>query len=189
MRSLRDLCATPTRSVRDLRDLLAICSRSVRDLHATCAIWARSGRDLGAICVRSCLEPWCARLSAGRRISPNVAEVVDCSRLLPSAKSLSPTKVTQQSYQKVCFEHFGSGLECRPAWRGTSRLQLAPACSRCSPGTGSWRAEAQDVGAKAKGGLLALWALWASWASRGTRASWASRASRASRSSRASRAL
>ena len=117
MRSLRDLCATPTRSVRDLRDLLAICSRSVRDLHATCAIWARSGRDLGAICVRSCLEPWCARLSAGRRISPNVAEVVDCSRLLPSAKSLSPTKVTQQSYQKVCFEDFGSGMECRPVRR------------------------------------------------------------------------
>ena len=112
MRSLRDLCAIPTRSVRDLRDLLAICSRSARDLHATCAIWARSGRDLGAICVRSCLEPWCVRLSAGRRILPNVAEVADCLRLLPSAKSLLPTKVTQQSYQKVCFEHFGSGLEC-----------------------------------------------------------------------------
>ena len=117
MRSLRDLCAIPSRSVRDLRDLLAICSRSERDLHATCAIWARSGRDLGAICVRSCLEPWCVRLSAGRRISPNVAEVADCSRLLPSAKSLSPTKVTQQSYQKVCFQHFGSGLECRPVRR------------------------------------------------------------------------
>ena len=39
------------------------------------------------------------------------------SRLLPSAKSLSPTKVTQQSYQKVCFEHFGSGMECRPVRR------------------------------------------------------------------------
>ena len=118
MRSLRELCATPARSVRDLRDLLAICSRSVRDLHATCAIWARSGRDLDAICVQSCLEPWCVRLSAGRRISPNVAEVADCSRLLPSAKSLSPTKVTQQSYHKVCFGHFGSGLECRPVQRG-----------------------------------------------------------------------
>ena len=37
----------------------------------------RDLRDLGAICVRSCLEPWCVRLSAGRRISPNVAEVAD----------------------------------------------------------------------------------------------------------------
>ena len=112
MRPPCDPDAICTRSTRPARDLLAIYMRPTRDLRDLGAIWARSGRDLGAICVRSCLEPWCVRLSAGRRISPNVAEVADCSRLLPSAKSLSPTKVTQQSYQKVCFEHFGSGLEC-----------------------------------------------------------------------------
>ena len=50
---------------------------------------------------------------------PNYRRVAGCCRtsprlqtVLPSAKSLSPTKVTQQSYQKVCFEHFGSGMEC-----------------------------------------------------------------------------
>ena len=150
MRSTRspcDLHATPTRSVRDLRDLLATCSQSICDLHATCAIWARSGRDLGAICVRSCLEPWCVRLSAGRRISPNVAEVVDCSRLLPSAKSLSPTKVTQQSYQKVCFEQFGSGTECRQGVAAMSQgvADVAVVSQRCRDSVARCRSDVAMV--------------------------------------------
>ena len=85
----------------DVADI-AIVSRDVAAVSPRCRQVSQRRREV---------SPWCRCGVAG--CHGGVAGCRRCRRVLPSVKSLSATKVTQQSYQKVCFEQFGSGMECR----------------------------------------------------------------------------
>ena len=91
------------------------------------AVVSRRCRQVSRRCREVSLR--CRRDVAGCR--GGVAGCRRCRGVLPSVKSLSPTKVTQQSYQKVCFEQFGSGLERRRDVAAMS--QMSQPCRKVSP--------------------------------------------------------
>ena len=131
----------------------SLCRGDVADI-------AIVSRDVAAV------SPRCRQVSQRRReVSPRcrcgvagcrggVAGCRRCRGVLPSVKSLSPTKVTQQSYQKVCFEQFGSGMECR---RGVAAMsqgvadvavvsqQCRDSVARCRSGVARCRSDVAMV--------------------------------------------
>ena len=115
----------------------------------TMSSWGRSGvadvaevsRDVAVVSPqcrgvsrrRREMSPRCRRGVAGCR--GGVAGCRRCRGVLPSVKSLSPAKVTQQSNQKVWFEQFGSGMECRRDVAAISQgVADVARCRRCRGG-------------------------------------------------------